>query len=160
MSQKYRATVFLKSTVVFVGIATLAVCIFLLPWIANYAANLYPELAYLQYPALIGIYTTVIPFVIALREAFRLLGFIDKDNAFSEMSVQSLKRMRYCAVAVGILCAIGVIFAASLNNSHLGVVMLGLVGLFASIVIAVFLAVLQRLFEHALTIKTENNLTV
>ena len=41
-----------------------------------------------------------------------------------------------------------------------GIILIGLVLIFASMVIAVFAAVLQRLLQEAIDIKSENDLTV
>ena len=41
-----------------------------------------------------------------------------------------------------------------------GIIVIGLVIIFASMVIAVFAAVLQRLLQEAIDIKSENDLTV
>ena len=41
-----------------------------------------------------------------------------------------------------------------------GVILIGMVIIFASMVIAVFAAVLQRLLKEAIDIKSENDLTV
>ena len=49
---KRGSTLFLKIAVFLIGTPVLALCIFWFPWIANEAAEHYPELAYLQYPVL------------------------------------------------------------------------------------------------------------
>jgi len=41
-----------------------------------------------------------------------------------------------------------------------GIILIGMVMIFASMVIAVFAAVLQRLLKEAIDIKSENDLTV
>ena len=45
---KQGTTLFLKIAVILIGIPVLALCIFLVPEIANYAAELYPDLAYYE----------------------------------------------------------------------------------------------------------------
>lgn len=153
-------TLFLKVAVFLIGITVLALCIFLLPWLANYTAEMYPEFAYLQYPILFGLYITAIPFFIALYQALKLLNYIDNNNAFSELSVKALKYIKYCAVTISILYVIGIIFLMSQNASQPGIAVIGLTIIFTSAVIAVFTAVLQKLLKNALDIKSENDLTV
>lgn len=153
-------TLFLKVTIFLIGITVLALCIFLLPWLANYTAEMYPEYAYLQYPVLIGLYVTAIPFFFALYQTLRLLNNIDKYNAFSEFSVNALKNIKYCANAISILYVIGSIFLISQNALHPGIALAGFIIIFASFVIAVFSAVLQKLLKNAIEIKSENDLTV
>lgn len=153
-------TLFLKVAVILIGITVLALCIYLLPSLADYTAEMYPEFAYLQYPILFGLYITAIPFFIALYQALKLLNYIDNNNAFSELSVKALKYIKYCAVTISILYVIGIIFLMSQNASHPGIAVIGLTILLTSAVIAVFTAVLQKLLKHALDIKSENDLTV
>lgn len=157
MKQK---TFFLKMSLFLIGIPVLALCILVLPWIGNEAAVHYPKLVYL--PVLIGIYLTAIPFYSALYQAFKLLGYIDKNNAFSELSVNSLKYIKYCAALISIIYAVSLplFYLMAQKDDAPGIVVIGLVCTFAPLVIAVFAAVLQKLLENAIDIKTENDLTV
>lgn len=157
---KRGTTLFLKVAVFLIGITILVLCVFLLPWLANYTAEMYPEFAYIQYPVLIGMYVTAIPFFIALFQALRLLNYIDNNNTFSDLSVKALKYIKYCAVLISILYMIGIIFLISQNAFHLGLAIIGFTIIFTSVVIAVFTAVLQKLLKNALEIKSENDLTV
>ena len=40
-------------------------------------------------------YVAAIPFFVALYQAFKLLSYIDKNQAFSELSVKALKKIKY-----------------------------------------------------------------
>ncbi|WP_240378190.1 DUF2975 domain-containing protein [Bacillus piscicola] len=157
---KQGTTLFLKVAVFYIGITVLALCIFLLPWLANDTAEMYPEFAYLRYPILIGLYITAIPFFIALYEALRLLNYIDRKNAFSDLSVNALRNIKYCAITISILYVIGTIFLLTQNALHPGIAIIAFTIIFSSIIIAVFAMVLQKLFKSALDIKLENDLTV
>ncbi|MBA4535563.1 DUF2975 domain-containing protein [Bacillus aquiflavi] len=153
-------TLFLKAAVFLIGITVLALCIFWLPSLANYTAEMFPEFAYLQHPILIGLYVTAMPFFIALYQAVKLLNYIDHNNAFSELSVKALKSIKYCAVTISILYVIGIIYLMSQNAFHPGIAIIGFSIIFTSVVISVFTAVLQKLLKNALDIKLENDLTV
>ncbi|QDP42084.1 DUF2975 domain-containing protein [Radiobacillus deserti] len=153
-------TILLKIAVCIIGITVLALCIFWLPWQANVLAKMYPEFAYLQYPLLIGLYVTAIPFFFALYQAFRLLNYIDNDIAFSKLSVKALRKIQYCAITICFLYVAGFILLTSQNASNPGILLIGLIIAFSSGVIAVFTAVLQKLLKNALDIKSENDLTV
>ncbi|MCT1902942.1 DUF2975 domain-containing protein [Oceanobacillus sojae] len=157
---KRGTTVFLKITVLLIGATVLALCIFLLPWLANYSVKMFPEYAYLQYPVLIGLYVTAIPFFIALYQALRLLSCIDNNNAFSELSVKALQNIKYDAIVISALYIIGAVSLLLLNALHPGIALIGLTIILASAVIAVFAEVLQRLLRNALDMKSENDLTV
>ncbi|GAB2547985.1 DUF2975 domain-containing protein [Gracilibacillus alcaliphilus] len=155
-----RTTLFLKVAVYLIGITILILCVFLLPRLANYTAEMFPEFAYLQYPVLIGMYITAGPFFIALYQALKLLHYIDHNNAFSDLSVKSLKHIKYCAVVISILYVIGIMFLISQNAFHPGLAIIGFTITFTAIVIAVFTEVLQKLLKNALEIKSENDLTI
>lgn len=94
---KRGTTLFLKIAVILIGIPILAICIFLVPEIANYTAELYPEMAFIKYLFLVNLYAAAIPFYFALYQAFKLLTYIDRNKAFSELSVTALKNIKYCA---------------------------------------------------------------
>lgn len=157
---KQGTTIFLKIAVFLIGITVLVLCIFWLPWLANDTAEMFSEFAYLQYPVLIGLYVTAIPFFLALYQALKLLNYIENNNAFSELSVKVLKYIKYCAITISILYVIGTIFFMSQNALHPGIAIIGFTIIFTSIVIAVFTEVLQKLLKNALDIKSENDLTV
>jgi hypothetical protein len=144
------------------GIPVLALCIFLVPAISNFMAELYPEAAYLQYLVVIGLYATAIPFYIALYQTFKLLRYIDQNKAFSELSVEALKNIKYCATAISILYVLNMplFYLLAERDDAPGIIIIGMVLIFASMVIAVFAAVLQKLLKNAIDIKLENDLTV
>lgn len=155
-------TLFLRLAVIIIGIPVLALCIFLVPEIANFAAELYPDYAYLKYLVLIDLYATTIPFYFALYQAFRLLSYIDKNKAFSELSVTALKNIKYCAITISTLFVLGLplFYLIAERDDAPGIILIGMVMIFASMVIAVFAAVLQRLLQEAIDIKSENDLIV
>ncbi|WP_251550298.1 DUF2975 domain-containing protein [Neobacillus muris] len=159
---KQVSTLFLKIAVILIGVPILALCIFLVPEIAKYAAELYPEHAYIKYLIFIDLYAAAIPFYFALYQAFLLLSYIDKNKAFSELSVRALKKIKYCAVTISALIAAGMplYYLIAERDDAPGIILIGLVIIFASVVIAVFAAVLQRLLQEAIDIKSENDLTV
>ncbi|MBW7475306.1 DUF2975 domain-containing protein [Paenibacillus oenotherae] len=155
-------TLFLKAAVIVIGIPVLALCIFLVPEIARFITELYPEHTYLQYLVYIDLYAAAIPFYFALYQAFKLLGYIDNNKAFSELSVQVLKNIKYCAITISGLYVLGMplFYLIAEKDDAPGIILIGMVMVFASLVIAVFAAVLQRLLKEAIDIKSENDLTV
>ncbi|MGG5736942.1 MULTISPECIES: DUF2975 domain-containing protein [Bacillus cereus group] len=159
---KQGSTLFLKTAIILIGIPVLALCIFLVPNIGNYAAELYPDTAYIKYLVLLNLYATVVPFYFALYQAFKLVSYIDKGNAFSKLSVRALKKIKQCAVTISILYVVGMplFYLVAERDDAPGIIILGMLLIFASMVIAVFAAVLQRLLKNAIDIKSENDLTV
>lgn len=153
-------TLFLKAVVFLAGVPILALCIYGLPWIARDLADHFP--ARLLYPVLAGMYAAAIPFFLALYQTMKLLSYIDKNIAFSEISVTALKNIKYCAVAISVSYAASMpfwYFMADIDDAP-GILVIGLVLMFAPLVIAVFAAVLEKLLKNAIDIKSENDLTV
>ncbi|MEC0176916.1 DUF2975 domain-containing protein [Paenibacillus favisporus] len=159
---KRGTTLFLKMAVIMIGIPILALCIFLVPKIGNFAGELYPTIAYMKSLVLMDMYAAAIPFYFALYNAFKLLSYIDKNQAFSGLSVRALRNIRYCAITISTLYLLGMplYYLMGRRVDPPSFIPMGLVIIFASMVIAVFAAVLQRLLQEAITIKSENDLTV
>jgi hypothetical protein len=157
---KQGSSLFLKIAVFLIGAPVLALGIFGVTYLVNNPAN--PNYAHILYPIVIGMYISVIPFFVALYQAFKLLSYIDKSLAFSDFSVKALQKIKFCAMTMsGVYIVIlpFVFLVAELDDAP-GRVIVGMVPIFAPMVIAVFAAVLQRLLQEAITIKHENDLTV
>ncbi|WP_060679546.1 DUF2975 domain-containing protein [Virgibacillus halodenitrificans] len=157
-----RETLFLKTTIILMGLPVLALCVFAVPGIANFAVELYPDMAYLKYLIFLVMYSAAIPFYIALYQAYKLLSYIDKSKAFSQFSVTALKKIKYCAITISSIYVVGMplFYLIGEKDDAPGVILIGMILIFASFVIAVFAAVLQKLLRNAIEIKTENDLTV
>jgi hypothetical protein len=142
-----KETLFLKLAVILVGLPVLALCIYGLFELTNNPAN--QDYAYVLYPILIGVYVSLIPFYIALYKAFRLLGYIDKNKAFSQISVEALKHIKYCSVSISILYVVMMpfVFLLTEKDDAPGLIIFGIFPIFASMVIAVFASVLQKLLS-------------
>lgn len=153
---KQGSTLFLKLVIYLMAIAGLILCIIVLPMEIN-SNNLG-----LYRPILLGMYATAIPFFIALYQGLKLLNYIDKNIAFSELSVKSLQKIKYCAVVITLLYLAGMpyIYYAADRDDAPGVILLGAVLTVAPLVIATFAALLQKLLQNAIDIKSENDLTV
>jgi hypothetical protein len=153
---KNSSTIFLRLVVVAFALIILSLCVVVLPiGIATDQTGLYRWI-------LVGLYVPAIPFFYAIFQTMKLLGYIDRNMAFSEESVSTLKAIKNCAAIIAGLFTAGMpyIFYAADKDDAPGVVAIGLVIIAASIVISVFAAVLQKLLKNALDIKAENDLTV
>ncbi len=158
---KRGTTIFLKVTLVLLAIPFLVLGYFL-PSIMNEIVDYWPKIDYLHYPALLGAYGAIAAYFAALFQSFKLLDYIEKDIAFSDLSVLALKRIKHCAVVIAALFTLEMpmLYYMGETDDAPGVILFGLVIVFASIVIAVFAAVLQGLLKNAIDIKSENDLTV
>lgn len=154
---KKGSTHFLRATVIIMALAVIAICAFgIIPMLADQSAAAF-------HPIIIGALLSAIPFFTALYETMKLLGFIDKNTAFSESSVLALKRIRYCGIAIAVIYVplqplLYQIAHASDDTPAFG--LFGMVIIGASLVIAVFAAVLQKLLQNAIDMKKENDLVV
>ncbi|WP_341876955.1 DUF2975 domain-containing protein [Defluviitalea saccharophila] len=157
-----RETLFLKFVVILMGIPVLALSIFVLPGFAEYAAKIVPEFPYIKYFFSIGLYITAVIFFFALYQTLKLLSYIDQGKAFSELSVNVLKKIKYSAIAIGAIyvAELPIIYLIADADDAPGLILIGLIITFASVVISVFAAVLEKLLKHAFEIKSENDLTV
>ncbi len=145
-----------------IGLIVLALCIFALPELWKGGSIEFPEVAYVFPPLVIGLYATAVLFFIGLWQTFKLLHYIDQNKAFSDLSVTALKKIKYCALTIGVLYMGGLplLYPIAQADDAPGILLIGFVIACAPIVIAVFAAVLQMLLHNAIEIKSENELTV
>lgn len=160
MSRRHRmkqsSTLFLKFVIYLISITVLAVCVLVLP------SGISSDVTGYYRPILLGLYLPAIPFYVALFQSLKLLNYIDQNQAFSNHSVEAFKKIKFCAIIIAALFTLGmpyIYYAAELDDAP-GVIAVGLVIIFASVVIGTFAAVLQKLIENAVAIKSENDLTV
>jgi hypothetical protein len=156
------STLFLKFVIFLIAIAALAGLVWF-PQTEGRATNLDLVSIYKD-PFIIYIYLASIPFFVALYQAFKLLGYINKNKVFSQVSVKAVRNIKYCATAIVafIMAAEAYLFVVQRGKSDdiAGGVMMGLFIIFVSVVIATAAAVFQKLLQNAVDIKSENDLTV
>lgn len=150
------SALFLRLVISLIGIAVLALCIFVLP------AGIRSEEAGGYRPILIGMYVPAIPFFIALYQAMKLLNYVNRNKVFSKLSVKVLKNIKYCAISISALYTAGMpyIFYVADKDDAPGVAAIGFVIIFTSLVVASAAAVFQSLLQKVVDIKSENDLTV
>jgi hypothetical protein len=151
----YAARFFLKLAISIIGVLVLILC-FWIPELANAFIENNPEFLFFRYPILAGIYTAAIPFYLALYQALKLLNIIESNNAFSELAVNSLRVIKYCAVAIVIIYTGEFSFLGIQKLLHPGVMTMGVTIIFAALTISFFAGVPQELLINALQIKSEN----
>ena len=159
---KRSSTLFLKLAVFVIGAPVLALCIYLVTLITKNIAEGISGWDYLMLGIFTIMYVSAVPFYTALYQTFKLLTYIDKSQAFSELSVRALKKIKHCAITIcGLyVAALPLLYIFAELDDAPGVILIGMMLVFAPLVIAVFAAVLQRLLQEAIDIKSENDLTV
>lgn len=150
------STLVLRLAVLAFAVIVFGLCVFALP------AGIMSDKTGMYRWILAGMYLPAIPFFYAVLQTMKLLDYIDKNTAFSNVSVVALKTIKYCGIVIGGLYATGMpyIYYVANKDDAPGVVALALVIVGASLAIAVFAAVLQQLLQSAIALKTENDLTV
>lgn len=120
------STLFLKFSLIILALSIIAISFLSLPQIANDFALNNPEYSFLQYPLLIGIWATLIPFNIAIYKAFIFLDFAKKSEFNVDKLKQYLHSISKCAVAIIGLYICGMTLLMATNASHPGLMLFGL----------------------------------
>jgi len=157
---KRGSTIFLQALILLFGVGVFA---FLLwePHLEGRNVNATLFEIYFKDPFLAYAYIGSIPFFVALYQAFKLLGYIRRNEIFSQRSVRALRTIKYCALVIIGFVAVSVIFmiGGDRDDRPAGVFMRILIT-FPSIVIGTAAAVFERILQNAVDIKSENDLTV
>ena len=116
---------------------------------------------YLKDPFLAYVYVASVPFFTGLYQAIKLLGYAKQNRALSLATVKALRTIKYCAIAIIGFVVVSVVFMpfGDPEDRPPGTVMRILVT-FGSIVVATAAAILERIFQNAVDVKAENDLTV
>ena len=154
------STLFLKLILLLIA-AVVLFLMMLFPRLEGSAANLDLISIYTD-PFILYGYVASIPFFLALFEAFRLLGYVERDTIFSQTAIGAVRIIKYCALTIIGFLVGGILFIrfVAQGDDPAGPTMMGLVMIFASVVIATAAGVFQKLLQNAVTIKSENDLTV
>jgi hypothetical protein len=155
------SVIFLQVVIVLIGIGAIALMLWE-PHLEGRNANATLVQIYFHDPFLAYAYTASIAFFIALYQAFTLLGYIGQNKIFSQRSVNTLRTIKQCAMAlVGFIAApLAYLFIARPDDDIAGGVAVGLMLMFVTAVIATAAAVFERLLQNAVEMKSENDLTV
>ncbi|MFC4102670.1 DUF2975 domain-containing protein [Paenibacillus xanthanilyticus] len=159
MKVKRGSTTFLKGIICLIGIAVLTVCIVLLPEAARRDAIERPG-DYSLYPLLVCAYGICMAFSVALYHVFKLLAYIEKNNAFSALSFQSLQVIKKCAFTVIFFILLAIVYlrvhAQFTGDDAAGPIALGLMGVLATSIIAAMVDALQKPLKNVPDIKSKD----
>jgi hypothetical protein len=113
-------------------------------------------------PLLIGMYIPAIPFFVGVFQTFKLLHYIDTNRAFSNSAIKALQYIKYCGIIIGGLYAVALpyIFMMADQDDAPGVLLIGLVFTFGPLALALLAGVMQKVFQNAIDLKSENELTI
>ena len=142
---KQSSTIFLQGVIVLIGIVALAIMI-RFPLTEGRAANLDLFRIYSD-PLILYGYAASIPFFIALYKAFKLLGYIGQNKAYSLNSARALKSIKYCAIVLSVLIVMAGLYIRIFHNKDddpAGFLAMCIVTTFISIVVATAAAVFEK----------------
>ena len=153
--------IFLQAVIVLIGIVALTILLWT-PLTEGRATNLDLFSIYFD-PFILYGYATSIAFFVALYKAFKLLGYIGQNKAFSSNSVKSLKSIKYCAIVLGIFIVMAGLYIRVFHNKDddpAGFLAMCIVTTFVSIVVATAAAIFEKILQNAIDMKSENDLTI
>jgi hypothetical protein len=153
--------IFLQGVVLLFGVVALSIMI-RLPMIEGRAENLDLFSIYAD-PFILYGYASSIAFFVALYKAFKLLGYIGQNKLFSLTAVRTLRSIKYCAVMLSILIAAAGLYIRIFHDKDddaAGFLALCIVTTFISIAVATAVAVLEKILQNAVDMKTESDLTI
>jgi hypothetical protein len=157
---KRSSTLFLQVVIVLIAIGALALLLGE-PHVEGRNKHATFFEVYFKDPFLAYVYVASIPFFVALYQAFRLLGYAGRNEVFSHSAVKALRTIKLCAIAILGFVAVSVIFLpfGDPEDRPPGV-MMRIVCAFGAIIVATAAATFERIFQNAVDIKSENDLTV
>src|SRR3989344_5908667 len=118
---KQGSTLFLKVVIYLIGLAILGLCVILGGVSISGNAGMF-------LPVTLIMLVAALPFFFGLYQGLLLLGYIEKNIAFSELSVKAIQNIKYCAFAISVLYAAGmpyIIYVADKDDAP-GAVLMGL----------------------------------
>jgi hypothetical protein len=157
---KKGSTLFLKVILVLVAVGIFAGMI-RFPQTEGRAAHLDLISIYAD-PVIIYFYIASIPFFVGLYQAFKLLNLIDAHQAFSQGAVHTLRNMKLASLSLIGFIALFELYLRFfvLGEDKAGPMALGIYLSLAFGVVATAAGVFQKLFQNAVDMKSENDLTV
>lgn len=103
-------------------------CIVILPAMAEEAVFNFPEVAYLKWPVLLGLYATTIPFFYAVYESLQLIRAFNDGKPSEAVVLNSLRSIQICALAILVVYVLGfcMLFASNALPPLLAVIGFGI----------------------------------
>lgn len=158
---KGTSIVFLQVVIVLVGIVALIILI-RFPLLEGRAQNLDLLSVYMD-PFILYGYAASIAFFVALYKAIKVLGYIKQNKLFSVNSVRTVRSIKHCAIILAVAIALAGLYVRIFHaedDDPAGFLAMCIVAIFISIAVATAVAVLEKILQNAVDMKTENDLTI
>lgn len=157
---KKSSTLFLKTVILFFATLVFAVLIWF-PQSEGRASGLNTISIYSD-PFIIYIYIASTPFFFGMYQTIKLLNLIDANKAFSQEAINKLRAIKFSSLGLISMIAMTLIYIRFFvhGDDSTGPTMLGIILSLAFSIIATAAGVFQKLFQNAVDMKSENDLTV
>ncbi|MGE0566469.1 MAG: DUF2975 domain-containing protein [Bacteroidia bacterium] len=160
---KKGSTLLLKTTLIFMGLIVLALAVFALPNLYKGASLEFPYAPNCILGIIIVMYAVTVPYFFVLWQSWKLLVLIDQNKGFSKSSVAAFRIIKYASLIGGLLLMIGfvpLLYPIAEKDDAPGLLIYGFLFACIPFVVSVFAAVLEKLFQNAVDMKYENDLTI
>ena len=159
MEQKSLAR-WLKAIIIGTGLCGILVYAAVVPSMAEYVLEGYPEFAGAILPWKILIWCSAIPCYMVLFYGWDIASGIGADQSFTERNAKNLKWISGFAAGDALFFFLGNIVFLFLNMNHPGVIFASLVVVFIGIAVAVASAALSHLVKKAAALQEQSDLTI
>lgn len=119
-----------------------------------------PEVAFLGWPAKIGMWVIALVCYWALYHFFKVCAHIETGNSFCEDNVLNMKNIGNAAMLVAVLIFTGNLYLLFAGWLHPGIIIISFFFIFIAASFAVISYALSYLIDNAVKIKEENDLTI
>ena len=144
----YKKSLILTLVIDRIGMAVWVLCLFFVPFIARWY-DLYSNKESIFIQVTTVLYLAMIPAAVILFQLNRLLSNIRSEKVFEYQNVTCLRIISYCCFVIALIAAVMIIWRV-----------LAFVAVIAFLFVGLLLRVLKNVFEQAVLIREENDLTV
>lgn len=157
------STLFLRLSILGIAVVVTLLSVWAASDVYRHWTTQSPEVANWRYPIIFVLCSSAITFCFAAYQLWVLLGLINRGRAFTKASVRVMKNVKFCGLIISSLFAtwLPLVFYAADNDDAPGLILIfGAIFIGIPFIIAIFAGVAQHLFQNAIDIKAENDLTV
>lgn len=150
----------LKGIIIGTVLCGLAVYAAVVPTLADYMLEGYPEFAAAELPWKIFIWSSGIPCFTVLFFAWKIASNIGMDRSFIDENAKNLKWISCLAAGDALFFFLGNILLLFLNMNHPGIVLASSIIVFIGAAVSVASAVLSHLVKKATALQEQSDLTI
>lgn len=159
MEQKTLAQ-WLKVILVGIGLCGFIVYAAVVPAMADYIQEGYPEFSSAVPPWKVFVWCSGIPCFAVLFHAWKIASNIGADRSFIDENAKRLKWISGLAAGDALFFFLGNILLLFLNMNHPGIVLVSFVVVFIGVAVAVAAAALSHLVTKAAALQEQSDLTI